>query len=102
MDATHLYGRSLLYRKNISNINTFKLMVKQDYSLLILVLTIFGSILFNKPELLLFYFMVLVIRSVLKNKLKYLFYFLIRDTKVLLGFIFFYPKKKYVSYISIE
>lgn len=102
MDSTHLYSRSLLYRKNISNIYTVKLMVKQDYSLLFLLFTFLGYLLFRNPDLILIYLTVLIARSVFKKNIKYLLYFLIRDIKVMLGFIFFYPTKNKVLYISIS
>ena len=98
---THLYGRSLLYRKNIFNINTLKLMLKQDYSLVVLIFLILGSLLFRRPEVMALYLLILILRSISKNNLKYIIYFLLRDMKVLFGFIFFYKKNKSISYISV-
>jgi len=101
-DSTHLFGRSLLYRKNILNINTFKLILKQDYTLLILIGTVIGAILFNTLKIFTLYLIVLVIRSVFKKNIKYFIYFFIRDFKVLFGLFFFFPKKKKISYVSIS
>lgn len=101
-DSTHLYGRSLLYRKNILNINVIKLMIKQDYSLVLLILFIFSSLLFNNVKLILLYLFVLVLRSASKKNIKYLLYYAIRDIKVLFGFIFFHPMKNDISYILVK
>lgn len=102
LDFTHLYGRSLLYRKNILNYNTSKLMIKQDYSLIILCLMILTSIIFKTPELILVYFLVIVIRSVFKKNIKYLGYFFLRDVLVIIGIFLFHPSSLERSYISVR
>lgn len=101
-DSTHLYGRSLLYKKNIFNINMLKLMMKQDYSLVFLILVILASLIFKKIELMILYPVILVLRSVSRRNLKYIIYFLLRDIKVLFGFVLFQPKNKSISYILVE
>ena len=101
-DNTHLYGRSLLYRNNLLNLNTLKLMIKQDYSLIILTLTIVLMVIFQNIGFILLYMLFLIIRTLLRKNLKYFVYYVIRDLNVLLGFVFFHPKNKKISYIKIQ
>jgi len=102
VNDTHLYGRSLLYRKNIFNINTLKLFIKQDISLLSFIVLIIFSVLFKKPELLIGYFIIVLIRSVKNKMISNFFYYIIRDLRVLFGLFFFHPVMKGYSYNTIK
>lgn len=101
-DDTHLYGRALLYRSNIWNLNSLRLMIKQDYSLIVLIITILLILVFQNKDFILLYGLILIIRTLLKKKIKYFVYYVLRDLKVLLGFIFFHPKNRKISYVKIQ
>ena len=101
-DSSFLYGRSLLYRNNVLNWNTFRLMIGQDYSFIVLFFVVLLSILFWNYKIMSVYIIVVILRTLLKRDSKYLIYFIIRDVKVLLGFFFFSPKKNIVSYNVIR
>jgi len=97
----HLYARSLLYRKNLLNLNMYKVMYKQDYSFAVLCVVIFLAILLFNPLLFLIYLFVIVIRSWPRKSFSYVLYFFLRDTKVLFGFLFFFPKVSKISFQEI-
>ena len=80
---------------NLFNVNTWKLMIKQDYSLMVLITSLVFSLVFKRAEFMLIYLMVLVLRTILKNKIKYLPYFLLRDIIVLIGAFTFFPKNNH-------
>lgn len=101
-DKTHLYARSLLYRKNLWNINIYKLMISQDYSFVVLVISLLLSLVFRNAMFLLLYVLILMLRSYPRKNINYMFYFLWRDFKVLFGFFFFFPPKNKVAYKLIN
>ncbi len=99
---THLYGRSLLYRENIFNKYCWKRIMKNDYSVLILFLSLFLVPIFALYSLIP-YLLLMVLRT-LRNNSPYFenyFLFIIQDIIVLLGFFFFFPGKVKVSYSEI-
>lgn len=95
-----LYGKSLLYRNHIFNKYIYSIIIRNDYSLVFLIFSIIISIYLN-PFFLFLYFFVIFIRAIKSSKQDFLsfinlfFYFFIRDIKVLVGFFFFFPKKKF-------
>ena len=104
----YLYSRSLLYRDHIfTNFNRycFKILIKQDYTLVFLFLSTI-SIPFLNLYAMLFYLLPFLYK-VIKNRKNGLFfytgYLIARDITVALGLLFFYPSKtlKYnIEYID--
>ena len=94
----YLYSRSMLYRDHIFksfNKNGFKILIRQDYSLLVLAASIILAP-FLGIKSFLFYLVVILFRSLKNRKQGVLFYFIyiiLRDVSVLLGLFFFHPKK---------
>jgi len=91
----HLYGRSLLYRKNIFNKYMYPRLFRNDYSMLVLV---FISILFlitTNYYVFIFYFFVIILRS--KMTLNRMLFFILRDFTTFLGFFLFWPVQKWKS-----
>ncbi len=104
--GNQLYARSFLYRKNIFNRYIYPRIVRNDYSLLVLIFTSVLSIWCNLCFLL--YIFLLLIKSVKKARnsflelIKYFGYYLLRDITTLLGLFFFIPKRiKQIDYIEI-
>ncbi len=100
-----LYGRSYLYRKNIFNKYCWKRIIRNDYSVLILLLSIVLSVLLNSFIPLISFIFILLPKTIRKkgNYLGNYFYFLLRDVFVLLGYFLFWPKKlKNISYSEIK
>jgi len=94
-----LYGKSLLYRDHFFNKAVFSLVLRHDYSLIMMVILGIISISMSSIYPLAIYVLVIFIRSI-KNSDKnqsnifYLvFYYILRDMVVLLGFFVFFPAK---------
>lgn len=93
------YYRGLLYREHIFNKNIFNLIVKTDYSLIVLFVASFLAIFFLNIKFLiihLFFVLARSIRAFLKNNeniILYYIYIYVRDFQVLLSFLFFFPNK---------
>ena len=93
-----LFGRSLLYRKNCSNKYSYKRALKNDYSMVILLLSFLS--LFILDYLIIsfsIYLAVIAYRSFkYSNKtrsfVENVFYYSVRDIITILGFLFFFPK----------
>lgn len=93
LNGKHLYGRSLLYRMHILNPNMYKRLVRNDYSLLVLILVLMIWAITGIEYVLLLYPLIVIFRSKLNFKITT--YFLVRDVMVMLGFFLFYPKKNF-------
>ena len=96
LDKSYLYNKSILYRDHIFNKHVYKLAIRNDYTLLSLIILLFLSLLFSY-HLIYFYFLVIGIRVAFsffkKKNIPQLFLFhIIKDLIVLIGFIFFFPK----------
>ena len=89
-----LYGRSLLYRKNLFNKYMYKRLFRNDYTVIILLLVI---CFFNLWGLII-YFFTIFIKSIKKIPSKFILddilYFIIRDVITIVGFILFWPPNK--------
>lgn len=97
----HLYGRSFLYRNHIFNKKIYKRIIRNDYSLLILIISIFLFV-FSKELGIIFiivYFSVILIRG--KLRISEFFYYFFRDLSVFFGFFAFFPKNKGFSFRRI-
>lgn len=89
----HLYGRSLLYREHFFNKYMYRRFLRNEYSLIIFILSLLLLFLTGSSYGLVLYFILLLLRS--KLKLDVSLYFFLRDIIVLFGFFFFYPKRKF-------
>ncbi len=102
--GTDLYGRSLLYRKSVFNKYIWRRILRNDYSVLILVICIFISVIAQCTLTLLPFLFVLIPKTINKKEdyfTNFLFFFL-RDILVLIGVFFFFPAKpKNISYKEI-
>jgi glycosyltransferase involved in cell wall biosynthesis len=87
----HLYGRSLLYRKHVFNRQIYSRLLRNDYTLLLLIgVSLFGAFT-HSVIIFLLYFLAVLSRG--KFKLSRFAYLFIRDVSVLLGLFLFWPKK---------
>jgi glycosyltransferase involved in cell wall biosynthesis len=98
----HLYGRSLLYRRHLFNKHMYYRLIRNDYTLLLLLIGAILFVAFTYYNLIfLLYLLAVLFRG--KIKLTRFLYLIIRDLSVLLGFFFFWPKKeKNTEYIKIN
>lgn len=97
-NGNDLYARSLLYRKHFLNKHMYPRLLRNDYSLICLIVFLF-TLLFKVKFAIItlsFFLIVLFLRSRF-NPLKFLF-FLLRDIFVFIGFFIFFPKKKPYTY----
>ena len=87
----HLYGRSLLYRRHIFNKQIYSRLLRNDYTLLLLVGVSLLVVFMHSVIIFLLYFLAVLYRG------KFIFsrfaYLIIRDLSVLLGLFLFWPKK---------
>lgn len=94
----YLYSRSLLYREHLflhHNLKILRLVWKQDYTLIALILSFF-SIYFLKVFGLLIYFSVILVKAFKYRSqgfFYFIFYLIFRDISILIGFIVFWPRK---------
>lgn len=90
--GNELYGRSLLYRKNILNLFTYKRILRNDYSLLVFIISM---LLLPFSFIPVYFYLIIILLKALKTSLKtpfnYFIYFILRDIKVLYGLFFFFP-----------
>lgn len=105
-NGSFLYGTSVLYRDHIFNKHIYKIMMRKDYTFIILLATLLLSLFF--PPIILFYFLILGIRVVFQTKVKqnapfittYTF-IMLKDIMVLFGAIAFFPQNKELEYNRI-
>jgi len=90
-----LYGRSYLYRRNAFNKYCLKRMIRNDYSALVLLLSIVSSVLFYSFLPYLVFLIILIPKTIRKNENYFSNYsfLLLRDISVLFGVLLFWPKK---------
>lgn len=91
----HLFVRSLIYRTHIFNKQVYPRMIRNDYTLILLVLLII-LILFNMNIAIIcsiIYFILILAKS--KVSFNKFIYYLARDLTVLIGFFLFFPKSKF-------
>lgn len=93
----HLYGRSLLYRRHMVNPHIYRRLIQQDYSLLLLILSISISVALGEFWPLSIYACSILYRFLKKPTV--LLFFVARDFLVLFGLILFYPKRKFHTQI---
>lgn len=105
----HLYGRSLIYRKNILNKNMYPRLFRNDYSLILLITCVI-AIPVGMPYFFfdcVLYVLLLLLKAAWKsrgnifNAADLFVFFLVRDIAVLMGFFVFYPQEKKIIYQMI-
>lgn len=106
--GNQIYHRGLLYRKHIFNPYVYYKIVRNDYTLVFLFLAILTFAFIKISYLMILYFLLICIKSLVISKRKsnnvfsQFFYFLLRDFMNLCGFFSFFPKKiKKIEYESV-
>lgn len=99
--------RSMLYRDHILNKNIYKMLLRTDYSFLLLFLVLL-SLLFGRPfELTLLYLFVILTRALLQsksdknNRFQKMIFLITKDVQMLFSLFFFFPKRKKMFNIKI-
>ena len=106
-DGSFLYSTSVLYRDHLFNKYMYKLLLRNDYSMLLLLISILLSIF--SPSSIVFYLIIVAGRSALQLKVKgstvlsERFIFLVcKDLMALLGLLFFFPKENQLKYKKVN
>lgn len=100
-DKSELYGRSLLYREHILNPFIYKVILRNDYTLVVLIISVVLSYLFWSFLPMPLYLMIICIRALyisrknLGKSGRQFIYFIVRDITVSAGFFLFFPKRKF-------
>ena len=103
--GNEFYGRSLLYRTHLLNKYSWSRLFRNDYSVVVLIL----SVILSYPlgiKTFLFYTLLMLFKTVVKfpvvKWVNYFFYYLLRDLTTLFGFFLFFPSKvKHFQYNQI-
>lgn len=103
------YGRSVLYRDHLFNGNKYilRLIIRRDYTLILLILSLMNYLIFNEITFFIPYFILLIIRSVnsyksgLELSKNITLYFFLRDILTFIALFIFFPKSKMVQYKPI-
>ena len=98
----HLYGRSFLYRKHILNKHIYPRFIRNDYTLLTLIISIIIIFFYPKIGLAVMFLYVILISLRSKFNPSNILYYFLRDLSVLFGFLFFIPNKNKYSIESIS
>ncbi len=98
LNKNTFYPRSLIYREHFFNKYMWPTLARNDSSLIMLLITLSISLFCLNILWLFVYFIFIIIRSFqrnrsLKDSLIRIPYYILRDSLVILGFLFFYPKK---------
>ncbi|WP_415376880.1 glycosyltransferase family 2 protein [Patiriisocius sp. Uisw_017] len=97
----HLYGRSLLYRRHLFNKQSYSRLLRNDYTLLLLIVVSLLAAFMHSVIIFILYILAVLFRG--KFKLNKFAYLIIRDLTVLFGFFFFWPNNgKNTQYIKIN
>jgi len=105
LSQRYLYA-SLLYKENIFNKNCLKIALRNDYSLICLIIVSLMSITTKNSNYLFIYGILLLTRTLIqrkKNIFKIFFYYLLRDIYRILGIFLFSPKTKIkLEYVAVQ
>jgi glycosyltransferase involved in cell wall biosynthesis len=97
----HLYGRSLLHRRHLFNKQSYSRLLRNDYTLLLLIGVSLLAAFMHSVIIFILYILAVLFRG--KFKLNRFAYLIIRDLTVLFGFFFFWPNNaKNTQYIKIN
>jgi len=99
------YPTSLIYREHFFNKYMWTIIIRNDSSMIILLIAFLISVIFNNYFLLLMYPIFLIIRiskrdKKLKNLLIRFPFLIIKDILVIIGFFFFFPQKNKTNNIK--
>jgi glycosyltransferase involved in cell wall biosynthesis len=101
------YTVSLLYRKHLFNKYIYKLIMRQNYTMVLLFLVILLSI-FISPYMLSIYFIAIVFRGLLQKRVKedagiveQIIHLFLRDLFSLVAIFCFFPKEKALKYEKV-
>lgn len=99
--------RIVLLRENILNKYGWMFFLRGNYTFFGLMLSILLSFIFLNPICLLFYFALIIVRTVMRKEhsmrliITNLFYFPLYETSLLFGLFLFWPKNKKLEYVSV-
>lgn len=91
------YGNAVLYRDNMFNKNTYSLLFKNDSTLVLLIVIIFGSISFHTYSSFLVYILAAILRSFNSEKKSFMakinkfFFIIVKDIFTILALFTFFP-----------
>ena len=107
--GSNLYTTTLMIRHNFFNRYLWRYIIRQDYSMIALIVFLILSFLFHTPMILLLYLIIVLFRTKLKKGILHVInrfiFFIMRDIVNIFGFFLFFPSKnKYnnYSYIRVE
>ena len=102
-DGSLIYQTSVLYRDHLFNINAYKIIVRQNYTLLILFISILLS--FYDVYFMLMYFISAIMRGIMQKKIKNgapifirIIHRILNDFFSFMGFFIFFPKSNKLEY----
>lgn len=100
----YIHGKSIVFRENLSSINSWKRFIRHDYSVLFLGMLIVCASYFQNVLFILPYLLILLVKVSRKGVgIKDITFFLVRDLFVLLSFFLYYPgKNRKVSYQKVS
>lgn len=97
-NCIYCYAKGLLYRRHLFNKKILKYVIRNDYSLILLIILIPICIITKTYSYILIYFILITIRTAFqKNRLFtdfiiLIIFYIIRDIISIFSFLFFYPK----------
>jgi glycosyltransferase involved in cell wall biosynthesis len=97
IESDQLYGRALLYRMNLTNKYSYKRMIRNDFTFVMLFFSVLIFCLSGKILGLFVYLLAVILRCLFKNGFTKsliidLFYIPLRDIQQIFGFFFFWPR----------
>ncbi|MGE5431597.1 MAG: glycosyltransferase family 2 protein [Syntrophomonadaceae bacterium] len=107
LNGDEFYLRGVLYRDHILNKYILRLLFRTDYTLLLLLLSLFFFLLRWNIYVLLPYTALILLRSIpyykIRTKTSFFIpvYFIFRDVSAIFSFILFFPKPKSIQYIPV-
>lgn len=97
-NCIYCYTKGLLYKRHLFNKKILKYVLRNDYSLILLIILIPICIITKIYSFLFFYFILITIRSTFQKKILFtdfiilIIFYIIRDIISIFSFLFFYPK----------
>jgi glycosyltransferase involved in cell wall biosynthesis len=108
VNDSELY-RAVLLRDNIMNVYQWKLFFRENYSIILLIISLVMSLIYDFHYMFLAYLILILGRTIRRHGLSFLskitivIYFLSRDISFLFGFFFFWPNtKKQISFTRLN
>lgn len=108
-DGSQFYVRGLLYREHLFNKHVYALILRNDWTLLFLLLVSLISFITETFSFYFLYVFLVILRSVIQKNNRYsdiifnIPYYILRDILTICSFLFFYPpKNENLEYIRIS